>query len=370
MHLLRNLLLSGLVAILFLGLLEGVLRLTHLFGAHPAWTEPHPRYGWRYSPNRTYLAVEENDHPITGRLSNQGWRDHDRELEKPAGTYRVALLGDSFIDAVQVELDSTFASIAERDLRAAGHAVELLNFGRSGASQAEELLILEGEALRFDPDLVVLFFFPGNDIRDLDPRTASNPHRPFYRVGATGDLELDVSFAESESFASHRRRNALRRRSALVNLVVSRLQKLSGARRAFPEKGDVTFIPPALTACTGSPAAHMEANYALSHRLMVEMHRILSARGIDFLVVHVTDVYPPELVADFRRIDPSFDPDCFGRDLADLGAQHGFGTLDLYPPFRDRFVATGRPLTWGHWNYAGHRLVAGLLTQRVERRLP
>jgi hypothetical protein len=92
---------------------EIVLRKTHLFGARISWSEPDQLLGWRNSPGRTYWHKEAN-HIITGKMNNFCWRDINRSLDKEKGTYRIAFLGDSMVEALNVELDSTFYLFPKR----------------------------------------------------------------------------------------------------------------------------------------------------------------------------------------------------------------------------------------------------------------
>lgn len=106
----KILLFSLLSFLMFLFLLETILDQTHLFNAKKSWSIADPLIGYRYVPGSHYWYDMENDHPITGVINHHGWRDKDRSLEKSEGTYRIALLGDSFVEAFQVEDEKTFAN--------------------------------------------------------------------------------------------------------------------------------------------------------------------------------------------------------------------------------------------------------------------
>src|SRR4051812_43064485 len=53
--------------------------------------------GWHTSEGRAWV-----------RINSQGFRDREHNVQKPPGTIRVAVLGDSFRAAEQVELEQTF----------------------------------------------------------------------------------------------------------------------------------------------------------------------------------------------------------------------------------------------------------------------
>lgn len=119
------------------------------------YNEPGARY-WHRSAD---VAVE-------FRINAQGMRD-DRDVPyaKPPGVRRIVSLGDSFTVGYEVDVAAAFSAVLGDDLRRAGVPVEVLNAGVSGFSTAEELLYLERELWRYDPDLVLVSFY-GNDPED------------------------------------------------------------------------------------------------------------------------------------------------------------------------------------------------------------
>lgn len=90
---------SVVIFFLFTGILEIVLRTTHLFGATISCSEPDNLLGWRYTPGCNFWFCEENNHPVTVKFNNYSFRDKDWILEKPKNIYRIAILGDSFTEA-------------------------------------------------------------------------------------------------------------------------------------------------------------------------------------------------------------------------------------------------------------------------------
>ncbi len=88
-----------------------------------------------------------------------GMRDVERSIVKKPGTFRIALLGDSFTFGWGVEDNQTFAAQMERTLNLGGRRhFEVLNFGVPGYSTFQEVARFEELALDFSPDAVVVFF--------------------------------------------------------------------------------------------------------------------------------------------------------------------------------------------------------------------
>jgi hypothetical protein len=86
-----------------------------------------------------------------------GMRDRERALSKPAGVYRIALLGPSHVMGSGVSDDSTFARFLEERLNSSGNSeirYEVLNFGVAGYALTQQLAILENRVLKFGPDAV------------------------------------------------------------------------------------------------------------------------------------------------------------------------------------------------------------------------
>jgi hypothetical protein len=123
-------------------------------------------WGLRYNqPNKTYRH-KSADMTAWFTINAQGMREnHDIAYAKPPEVKRVISLGDSFTIGYEVDEDATFSSVIERELNSRGIKAEVLNCGVAGYSNAEELVYLEKELLKYNPDLVIVSFC-GNDLVD------------------------------------------------------------------------------------------------------------------------------------------------------------------------------------------------------------
>jgi hypothetical protein len=97
------------------------------------------------------------DQPLT--VNRWGMRDRETPREKPAGTYRIALLGPSHVMGSGVADGETFADFLEARLNASADPsgparYEVLNFGVAGYSLLQQLALLEDRVFAFQPDAV------------------------------------------------------------------------------------------------------------------------------------------------------------------------------------------------------------------------
>jgi hypothetical protein len=300
-----------------------------------------------------------------------------------AGTYRIAVLGDSFVEAMQVEDEHHFLNLSEKHFEGKAR-IELMNFGRSGFTQTEQLLVLQNDALQFSPDAVILFFFPPNDIADVSPETANDLVRPFYRITSQNTLELDTSFKDSWTYQFKKGISPLKNNSALVSLLTERYSQHRALKRMAEirqkSKGEKT--PGYLSLAAANPEKIYAQNYLLNKRLITEMAFLLRSKNIPFILAVIdTPDYLQETEKTFKEKYFGFETGFFEKDLRDFAASLGIGFLGLQTPFREAYLKTGKPLHWssdrefneamgyGHWNYEGHRTAEEALSRKLEELL-
>lgn len=107
-------------------------------------------------PNFSYWH-KTPEYKINIRTNSKGIRA-DREIayEKPVGVKRIVVLGDSFGMGYEVSLEDSFLNVLERTLNYAGKKVEVVNLSVSGHGNAEQLIMLQEEGFKYNPDVVLL----------------------------------------------------------------------------------------------------------------------------------------------------------------------------------------------------------------------
>ena len=139
------------------------------------------------------------------RINSDGLRDREHAKTKPANTVRIALLGDSFVEAMHVPMEQTFWRLLGPKLEACkafdGRQVEIINFGVSGYGTTQELITLRQKVWDYSPDIVVLAFTIFNDVYD-NFRPLNGTEQVPYFVYQDGHLVYDASFRDSPKYLS------------------------------------------------------------------------------------------------------------------------------------------------------------------------
>ena len=150
--------------------------------------------GWWTKEGRSYVRINED-----------GLNDKKYLRQKPDAVLRIAVLGDSYTEAFQVPREAAFWSVLQDRLDDQScpvledRQVEVINFGVSGFGTAQELQMLRSRVWSYNPDVILLAFTTGNDVRNNHPALENNRYKPYF-VFSNGDLVLDDSFLESSEF--------------------------------------------------------------------------------------------------------------------------------------------------------------------------
>ncbi len=162
-------------------------------------------------------------------ISHQGHRDTEHTLTKNAGVTRIALLGDSTTEALQVPLTQTYGKVLERLLndeavaKGNGKKYEVLNFGCASYSTGQELLCYEEQVRQYKPDVVVLMYNRGDSSENViapEPADQLMP-RPYFHLDDSSNLVIDRSIIniDASQFKPNPILSFLRRYSCIYGVI-------------------------------------------------------------------------------------------------------------------------------------------------------
>jgi hypothetical protein len=193
-------------------ILEIALRATGY--SEPIFYQADQKLGWALRPGARGTYMDEGRALV--RISAAGMRDRLHGKEKPKDAYRIALIGDGYVEAMQVEDRDTVGFLLESRLAQCkfrpGKRIEVMNFGVRGYRLPQMLEVLESRARAYAPDLVLVALSsdaatPERRVRvvKLDPpwqellwtgadrlRSVQLLHGQYHRMADAGLLHADV----------------------------------------------------------------------------------------------------------------------------------------------------------------------------------
>jgi lysophospholipase L1-like esterase len=356
-------------AVVALGLAEIAVRL-----ARPQMT-PFAGRGFYCADATVGFRLRPGRQTPGGTINSAGFRDREFTLSKPAGAYRVMACGDSFTFGA-VARDEVYPKVLERRLADAfpGRVIEVINAGVPCYNTDQELRHFEKFGAPFEPDLVLLGFFVGNDVNE-------NAETMFMRV-VDGELAqewfkpsaLDRWLARSHLYRILRRRSLSAHRAG-----VARVGPLLASLGPPPFTDRYLEVEKErLPVClAGRPPRRIRDGWARTEELLREFRDVVRGGGADLLVLLVPDEFQVS-AALFKAIieakglqASSYDLDLPQRRLRDFCEREGIDVVDVLPVFRER-TERGEVLYVPedtHWNEAGNRLAAEELLEPVAARI-
>lgn len=293
----------------------------------------------------------EFDVPV--KINSHGLRDREFAYEKPPGTYRILVLGDSQTFGFGVHAEESYPKVLERILRKeARQPVEVINTGVPGSGTAHQLFFLEHQGWKYQPDLVVVGYF-FNDI-------TNNSLCQLYAV-------RDGRLTRNASTALREEDDLWKQSQGKEGVIAYHLPKVSRPNPPFWIRH--SHLARLVRQSTANmrlrsqrelQTERMAGARTLTTHLLGEISRQCEERGVKCVVA---------LLPSIRECKHRPDEDLAVRN-ADLLTQLGgpkTTTYDLMPAFRQ---AGYQPLFYPqdeHFTAAGHQKVGELLAEKVRR---
>jgi lysophospholipase L1-like esterase len=267
------------------------------------------------------------------RFNSFGYHENEYPQAKPPGTFRIVILGDSFVEAFQVTIGKTFHKLLEERLNrdSKGMRFEVISFGVSGVGQTGEYRILRDLAQKFSPDLVIAEFLGCNDVRDNSNKLTALSNSP----------EESGQILSSKSFVFYYSR-FLMMVNALANQAYARRmnrRRISSDTKVYIRNNDDPLWQEA---------------WALTEKSVLDMKEVCGQIGAKLWVISFTSPYeidmysePPRSLDELFKEYPKakeyeWDFQLPDKRMAEICRRNGIFHFSLNPYFMKLQKETGR----------------------------
>jgi hypothetical protein len=358
-----NILLATATLVALLAGIEAALRASG--AAIGARSDPVSPYGARYLPDSPFVLAGENR--VRGRTNALGFHDRPFLADAGGGRRHIAFFGDSFVEAMQVEADSTFVSRLEDLANAASIPLEASAFGISGSGADQSFFRCRRVLQEARVDEVVYVFYM-NDFFDgflEEQKPATWPFLARAAGGAAcfrGSYQADRRSRTASSLAKPILKELYLPAFVSYRLHVARARQGAGAGGFLEATSDsllgLYFLG------DGAPPRHLAARAHWEDVVRV-WSATCAANGTVFRVLYMPPVWETDdstFAAIFGTRVPRHGLSEWLRSFCE---REGIPFLDP----TDRFTALeggrGTRLYWAHLNYEGHRALARFLIDEL-----
>lgn len=306
-------------------------------------------------PNCTSVVkIPEAPRPVVHRFNNCGYRSQASCGPKSLGTYRIDILGSSIAEGYMIPYHQMLASVMVGALQQAWRKpVEFENLAAEGCPPIYSYRHLR-EALKLNPDAVVLVVNPWDLEQDVDPklfamRDQSLPidraPAPIVKLNPVQQLQAWTHDSRTMLVAQH---YLLQNEDTFLKLYV-----MAG--------GDHT----AFIRYPFDPA--WRKRFEITDTLLGEMAERIHAAGVAFLVVAVPE-RAQVLMVHKRDLPPGIDPFAFTREISKIASRHDILFVDALKAFAN--APEPEKLFYvvdGHATPLAHQIMGESIASELER---
>ncbi len=329
--------------------------------------------GFTRSPNSSAL-FENTCYRIQDiKFNSQGFRDKEFEHDH---NFKIAILGDSFMEAIEVPVDLNTASILSKLLDC-----RTLNSGINSYGTTHELFVYKNFLKPLRPQIVLLFFYPGNDIKDNSCELTRMYDEPI--SGPCGYIYNDkvfweTKFDQDDNVRGQSRAKRFLRQNCRLCLLGYRVLKFDIWNKY--KDGEIPFLYNTFRAeLPDRLKKPWEEGWKITAEAIRQLNSEVKSAGGKLFIITVPDYFAvvPDWKKSFRQTtglnEPpkDFDPLLAEKKLEALGKQDAIEVLNLAPYFNDyriRFDLKD-PYFWyvcdAHWSPLGHFLAANCVARML-----
>ncbi|HNH34127.1 MAG TPA: SGNH/GDSL hydrolase family protein, partial [bacterium] len=368
--------------------------LVRLAGAKPQtylrkFSRYHTILGWEKTP-LTEGKFRKGDVIIHEKINSRGLRDSEYTYEKPSNTFRILVLGDSFTEGYDVEINDLFTEILESKLNTSSFdsssiRYEVINAGTGGYSTDQEFLYFEIEGIKYKPDMVLLMVYPANDIFYNHKSKYGNYNKPFFQI--RNDSLILTNTPLQEPYRQESIKNLFREMALypiVTQIILTKYPRISQTLSHFGFISESTLAATAanLNSISDSSASSfsvykkynnffMNTAWQKTSRIIYELNKKSKEIGTRLVMFYIPDrieVYDSDwkkTKEKFSLEDHEWSPDVPSTMLKKISDTSNIPLLDFRQYISKKELGDSVLYNGIHWNVSGNRFAAEFIYEAL-----
>lgn len=329
-------------------------------------------FGHALKPNQNaWFVTESKEYANKIKVNSHGWPDNEHSYNKPQDVYRIIFLGDSFVENMQVPLEKRFFRQVENNLNELlDKKIEIIAIGRGNTGTAQQYLILNNFAVKYNPDLVVHMFLTANDVKNNSPSLQNDPYLPYFTINE-GELKEIKQIKRSNRVLGGLKE--LLKKLRIVELFLK-------LRQNYTEKKQISSTneyPLDYQVYEENYSQQYQEAWDTTKKLILESKNTLDKKGVKYVLVSLAnnEQVHPNLWNKIINIYPDMKQKTFNLEkpdiiLKDFCEKENISCFFMLPFFNEFIKKNPTKLTHypldGHWNETGTNLAAIFLTEKIK----
>ncbi len=318
----------------------------------------------RYQSGQTGIYRVKNEIESEFKVNTNGWNSKYKtyDLKKDPNKYRVAIIGDSYIAAYQIDYRKSVAEQLESKL--GDKNVEVYRFGIDGAPLSQYLHMLRKEVIKYNPDLVIVNVVH-NDFEESYSFVPGVFRSSFLKYeiadGKVSEEILPVQYQPPWY-------SWIREKSATWKYLAYRQQVHFGVLRDLILGTDENIEYQA-NIDVSNIEVNTQKNILITDYTFSKMKQICDSKGIELIIVMNADddlMYEEDKAKVKSRNNSTL---LLNQIATDSARKHDIRFIDLQGLLEKEYATHKKRLSFyndGHWNEYTHGLVSDILATTIK----
>ncbi|MCP4221579.1 MAG: SGNH/GDSL hydrolase family protein [bacterium] len=335
-----------------MGVLEILLRYAEI--SLPSIIRSHPKLGRVFKPNAKVMILNEGFY--MGHINKYGYTGPAYPPERTTNAFRIALVGDSYVQGHYMDTKYYFGTILEKKLsNFLKRDVEVMNMGIAGSDFQRMYIRYQNMVKEFQPDATIFVIGPGDLLkrdRNLGAvcKMENGALKINYDFAQSKQYKLKTKFEFMRAFGFYplaQKAYALYRSGNSADILLGKMNPFKSKEKRKPYAGD--DFPPR------SDDRYYDLNLAILktlHAFNTGESKIPGGRPTRNIIVLKHDIPPYYLQA---------------------ATEMGMDVVNLTPELDEMRKQGMEPHYWeatkkmGHWNHDAHHMVGEFLARTFAR---